>query len=123
MNCMICGKVLPPRRRAYCSDACRDERWRRYWQAKIEAGKKVVGYRPETWPAIALEKLQENPKCQRCGVTHDLEVHHVRPLASGGSNELSNLMVLCHPCHRAQHGSKPRTGDISKTIQGALEVA
>lgn len=32
-----------------------------------------------------------------------LEVHHVRPLAEGGSDRVSNLVAVCPNCHRAVH--------------------
>ena len=35
-----------------------------------------------------------------CGSTQRLEVHHVIELVRGGSNELSNLELLCTRCHR-----------------------
>lgn len=27
------------------------------------------------------------------------EVHHIKPLVEGGTNEETNLMALCKPCH------------------------
>jgi 5-methylcytosine-specific restriction endonuclease McrA len=32
---------------------------------------------------------------QRCGSTHQLELHHVRPFAKGGESTVSNLTLLC----------------------------
>jgi len=32
-----------------------------------------------------------------------LEVHHVRPLAEGGSDQISNAVALCPNCHRRCH--------------------
>ena len=45
--------------------------------------------------------------CELCGsdVVADLEVHHVKPRADGGSNHASNLMVLCAACHDRHHAS------------------
>jgi 5-methylcytosine-specific restriction endonuclease McrA len=82
----------------------------------------MVGYRPTMWPAIAAEQIRFSPSCARCGSTVDLEAHHIVPLASGGTNELSNLLTLCHDCHRAQHRGKPRKHDPSRTIQEALLI-
>lgn len=120
--CIWCGNPLPSRRRSYCSDACRDARWHKYWSDATETAKKAVGYRPMMWPAIAAEQIRLYPSCSRCGSVQNLEAHHIRPLHSGGSNELSNLITLCHDCHRAQHKSKPRENDASRTVQGALSV-
>ncbi|MDA8093086.1 MAG: HNH endonuclease [Betaproteobacteria bacterium] len=37
-----------------------------------------------------------------------LEVHHVRPLARGGSDQVSNAVALCPNCHRRCHQSGDR---------------
>jgi len=71
------------------------------------------------WPAIAQEKLRETNLCQRCGTKEDLEVHHIVAVSVGGNNELSNLVVLCHKCHRAEHKGKPR-GSTLKSTQDML---
>jgi hypothetical protein len=38
-------------------------------------------------------------RCEECGSTENLEIHHKVPVNQGGDNMLSNLMVLCHDCH------------------------
>jgi len=38
----------------------------------------------------------ENPNCRE---KYPLEVHHIKPRAEGGTNKLSNLIVLCNNCH------------------------
>jgi hypothetical protein len=42
--------------------------------------------------------------CEECHSDKELDLHHVSPLRSGGSNDLSNLKILCRPCHRRAHG-------------------
>jgi 5-methylcytosine-specific restriction endonuclease McrA len=42
-----------------------------------------------------------------CGLPF-LEVHHVRPLAEGGSDTVDNAVALCPNCHRAAHHAKDR---------------
>jgi 5-methylcytosine-specific restriction protein A len=37
-----------------------------------------------------------------------LEVHHVRPLADGGNDQISNAVALCPNCHRRCHLSSDR---------------
>ncbi len=42
-------------------------------------------------------------QCQSCGKQHgetDLTIDHIIPLARGGSNDISNLQVLCFSCNR-----------------------
>lgn len=119
-TCIMCGAPLPPRRRSYCSDACRDLRWHQHVEKQIEEAKAAVGYRPMMWPAIATEQIRREPQCRRCGSRKNLEAHHIVPLHSGGSNRFDNLMTLCYTCHKVQHRSKPRKHDPSRTMQGAL---
>lgn len=59
-------------------------------------------------PAVRREVLaRARHKCERPGCDHTryLEVHHKVPRWAGGSNELSNLQVLCSGCHRVVHES------------------
>lgn len=63
---------------------------------------------------------QDENKCQRCGKTvggkHDAtsHVHHIIPKSKGGSDDLTNLITLCHPCHEDIHGySIPSGTNIS----------
>ena len=37
-------------------------------------------------------------KCEKCGSTRNLEVHHKIPIEQGGTHDLSNLKLLCHRC-------------------------
>ena len=45
-------------------------------------------------------------KCKHCGSTSEREIDHKKPIASGGTNELDNLQVLCRPCN-ARKGDMP----------------
>lgn len=44
-------------------------------------------------------------KCSLCGfgVIQVLQVHHKKPVESGGSNDLRNYAVLCPNCHKMVH--------------------
>lgn len=39
-------------------------------------------------------------KCEDCGTTQNLEIHHIVSWRRGGTHDLSNLKLLCHDCHR-----------------------
>lgn len=56
----------------------------------------------------AVREQYEN-RCVNCGVKdHEatLDVHHIVPRGQGGSNLMSNQVVLCRRCHDAAHGKK-----------------
>jgi hypothetical protein len=40
---------------------------------------------------------------KRCAQSRFLHVHHLRPVAQGGDNDLANLSLLCAGHHRAEH--------------------
>lgn len=63
---------------------------------------------PENWGELRLKVLERDQyKCRRCGANlrgvFYREVHHIVPLARGGSNFMSNLISLCSECHDKQH--------------------
>lgn len=43
-------------------------------------------------------------ECQNCDECSDLHVHHIVPIALGGTNKVSNLAMLCVECHGKIHG-------------------
>ena len=59
------------------------------------------------WKRIRDRKIRENPLCEEClknGVIKAAEeVHHILPLADGGTSERSNLISLCRSCHMKAH--------------------
>lgn len=40
-----------------------------------------------------------NSKCENCGSVYALNIEHCRPVVFGGTNELSNLKLLCRSCN------------------------
>ena len=55
------------------------------------------------WPAIRRSYIKAHPLCEVCRregrYTEAREVHHIIPLADGGTHDANNLMALCKPCH------------------------
>ena len=49
---------------------------------------------------------RDNYRCRECGATNKqtrLHVDHIKPVAKGGTNDLSNLQTLCEECNRAKY--------------------
>lgn len=42
---------------------------------------------------------RDNHQCQSCGSRDRLEIDHIKSLAAGGSNDISNLQTLCRSCN------------------------
>lgn len=41
--------------------------------------------------------------CYNCGSERDIEYHHIVPLFLGGVDVITNMVPLCHRCHKAAH--------------------
>lgn len=55
------------------------------------------------WRKLRSCFLAANPLCELCKqegkFVEATEVHHIKPLADGGTNNFENLMPLCKSCH------------------------
>lgn len=64
------------------------------------------------WRVIRKNYVASHPFCEECfkkGIIVPVdEVHHIIPLAEGGTHDESNLISLCKSCHAKIHG---RRGD------------
>lgn len=57
-----------------------------------------------SWAAIrARVRARDGHACVVCGSTEGLQVHHVLPLAEGGTDDLGNLETRCRRCHGRAH--------------------
>ena len=68
---------------------------------------KGTNYGFENTKAMVLNR--DNYTCQYCKGKHKdskLEVHHIIFRSQGGSDEESNLITLCHTCHKNLHSGK-----------------
>jgi 5-methylcytosine-specific restriction endonuclease McrA len=98
LECINCGKGFRAehardRIRKYCSQKCR--RHYRFQQSKVIHG------RTDKFNAKVQKILGHD--CAVCGYFNDkavCDVHHIVPRKNGGSNELTNVIVLCARCHR-----------------------
>ena len=73
---------------------------RNYDKSRAIEHNKRYGYR---WRKLRGRFLNNHPLCEQClsagRYTAATEVHHIKPLADGGSNDEKNLMALCKSCH------------------------
>lgn len=46
------------------------------------------------------EYLRDNPKCARCGSSHNLSLHHLAGREGKLLTDVDNFMTLCIPCHQ-----------------------
>lgn len=53
----------------------------------------------EEYRQIKQQLLEEVGKCELCGSTRELELHHVIPVVCGGSDSPENLILVCKKCH------------------------
>lgn len=86
--CLNCNKLLPKRKRKYCSNECRDE-----WTAKHY----------HRWMRSKLIVDREN-KCDGCKKefpSDELILDHITPIACGGLEfDKGNLQILCKYCNK-----------------------
>ena len=65
---------------------------------RLSASAKII--RALIWDRTRRDILQrDNHRCQQCGSTERLEVHHIIPFRISRSNDHSNLITLCKFCH------------------------
>jgi len=47
--------------------------------------------------------VRDKLKCRVCKAQSNLQCHHIKPISTGGTDKLSNLMTLCKDCHDQHH--------------------
>lgn len=84
---------------------------------------KGTNYGFENTKAMVLNR--DSYSCQYCKGKHKdskLEVHHIVFRSQGGSDEESNLITLCHTCHKDLHSGKIHP-KLSGKAKGNLKYA
>lgn len=84
---------------------------------------KGTNYGFENTKAMVLNR--DNYTCQCCKGKHKdskLEVHHIVFRSQGGSDEESNLITLCHTCHKNLHSGKVNL-KLKGKMKGNLKYA
>lgn len=118
-ECHVCGESVTRKpidfkgERCFCSKECFSS-----WQSGIKRGSGNPAWKggkglvdatrsalgKQSWNRIAKQKRESvSHECEKCGETpsaRKLDVHHIIPVATGGTNESWNLMALCSSCHK-----------------------
>jgi hypothetical protein len=71
---------------------------------------------PEQYAALRRQVLERDGwRCQVCGSSAKLQVHHLRRRSKLGGDENENLITLCAACHHQQHaGSSNSPSGLQK---------
>jgi 5-methylcytosine-specific restriction endonuclease McrA len=70
-------------------------------------GPKPVALRldPKAYESLRQQVLRRDGwRCQSCGSTSNLEVHHKQFRSHAGGDTEENLITLCFACHASIHG-------------------
>jgi 5-methylcytosine-specific restriction endonuclease McrA len=64
---------------------------------------------PSVYAMLRREILERDGwRCQRCGCSKNLDVHHVTRRSALGDDAETNLIALCRACHQTLHRSADR---------------
>ncbi len=59
---------------------------------------------PESYRQLREQVLKRDRwRCQHCGRTTELHIHHIRPRGRLGDDTEQNLITLCARCHQRFH--------------------
>ena len=96
-DCVVCGKQFTTRQHSErtCSHQC--------WIKAVDDNRRRV-------TAVTKKKKrlikQRGNSCQMCGATGTLHAHHITPMSDGGTDDDSNLLLVCADCHLKVHGKR-----------------
>ena len=59
---------------------------------------------PHAYEKLRLQVLERDAwRCQNCGSTQHLEIHHKEFRSHSGDDSEANLITVCEQCHRCLH--------------------
>ena len=98
----------------FCDSRCRYDFLRAHPTLGVDhprfKGRKRQHYGTSRWRKLRREVLRQFSQCADCRTRQSLLVHHLLPIAEGGTDSYHNLVVLCRSCHMRWHrlGSQMR---------------
>ena len=90
-----------------------------------------TAFRRAPTPKIRMQVLKrDDRRCRICGRRPDdnsdleLHIHHIRPWEKGGITDPSNLITLCHTCHKGlmPHADHQLFDYLSKTPDDPVQA-
>lgn len=101
-----CPRLVEPGER-FCEEHRKEENRRYEKYGRDPAARKRYG---RAWKWIRDSYAAGHPLCEQClkeGRYVKMEqVHHIKPLAEGGTHARENLMSLCASCHARIHAER-----------------
>ena len=92
-----CAKLVTGR---FCDEHNKQDAREYEWYRRDPEARKRYG---RAWKRIRDRYITAHPLCERCSqdgrLTPAQEIHHIKPLANGGTHDEGNLMALCSACH------------------------
>jgi 5-methylcytosine-specific restriction protein A len=59
---------------------------------------------PDAYRKLRMNVLERDGwRCQSCGISESLQVHHIRSRSALGDDTAENLITLCADCHDRLH--------------------
>ena len=86
-----------------------DEKLRQKYreEMKIEVFDEVINLYIQNYDNDYIEEMLSEENLKKC-IEHDkkirLQVHHIKDVIDGGSNDLNNLLTVCSYCHSSHFG-------------------
>ena len=75
--------------------------------SRLTPRKRRIRLDPEAYKALCRQVLgRDNWRCQNCGVSENLQVHHTRARSKLGHDSIENLITLCVRSHEALHRNR-----------------
>lgn len=108
--CVVCSSFVPSdKNKKTCSNECATKYRSDLKRNHCLGRKKKLQPKLTTRSYRTRVRKEKGSSCEMCGynkVEDILALHHIIPRSQGGSDEISNLQLLCPNCHGETHFRK-----------------